>query len=46
MKIDSKKYPQIYLEQCKYNIKKKKVTDFIDAELELDSNDLDDSNSE
>ena len=46
MKIDKKNYPQVYLEQCKYKIKKKKVIDFIDAELDLDSDDSDDSNSE
>ena len=32
-------YPQIYLEQCKYKIKKRKMVDFIDAELDLISDD-------
>ena len=35
MKIDKKNYPQVYLEQCKYKGKKKKLVDFIDAELDL-----------
>ena len=37
MKMDKKYYPQVYLEQCKYKIKKKKLPEFIDVELELDS---------
>ena len=32
-----KKYPQVYLEECKYKIKKKKMPEFIDVELELDT---------
>ena len=39
-----KKYPGVYLEECKYKIKKKKIVKFIDAELDLD--DSDDSNSD
>ena len=46
MKADKKYYHQVYLEQCKYKIKKKKMVNFIDVELDLDSNDSDDSNSE
>ena len=42
MKIEKENYPQVYLEECKYKIKKKKITEFIDVELELDS----DSDSE
>ena len=34
MKMDKKNYPQFYLEEFKYNIKKKKMSKFIDAELE------------
>ena len=37
MKIDKKVYPQVYLEQCKYKLKKKKSIDFIDNEVELSS---------
>ena len=39
MKKDKKNYPQVYLEQCKYKIKKRKLVDFIDAELDLNSAD-------
>ena len=35
MKMEKKNYPQVYLEECKYKIKKKKVPGFIDIELEL-----------
>ena len=37
MKMDKKSHPQVYLEECKYKIKKKKIPEFIDVELELDS---------
>ena len=33
-------YPQVYLEECKYKVKKIQISRFINAELELDS-DLD-----
>ena len=33
MKIEKENYPQVYLEECKYKIKKKKITEFIDVEL-------------
>ena len=36
-------YPQFYLEECKYKIKKKKMTKCIVAELELDDFDNYDS---
>ena len=42
IRIDKKNYPQVYLEECKYKIKKKKMVKFIDTELNLD--DSDDSN--
>ena len=42
MKINKKNYPQVYLEECKYKIKKMQMSRFINAELELDSDsDLD-----
>ena len=42
MKMDKKSYPQVYLEKCKCEIKKKKMVRFIDVELELDdSSDFD-----
>ena len=37
MKMVKKNYPQVYLEECKYRLKKKKMSGFIDVELELDS---------
>ena len=36
MKMDKKPYSQEYLEECRYDLKKKKMARFIDAELELD----------
>ena len=44
MKMNKKDYPQLYLEECRYEIKKKKMVKFIDVELNLD--DSDSSNSE
>ena len=41
LKIYKKVYPQVYLEQCKYKLKKRKPTDFTDAEIELsEENDI------
>ena len=37
LKIGKKNYSQIYLEQCKYRIKRRKPVDFIDTELDLSS---------
>ena len=34
MRIEKKNYRQVYLEECKYKIKKTKMTNFIKAELE------------
>ena len=45
LKLDTKSYPKVYLEQWKYKIKRRKPVDFIDAEVDLsldDSDDLDD----
>ena len=42
LKLNEENYCQVYLEQCKYRQKKKKLIDFVDAELE-DSSDDDDS---
>ena len=36
MKMNKKNYPQVYLKECRYEIKKKKMIKFIDAELNLD----------
>ena len=37
LKVDKKNYPQVYLEQCKYKVKKRGMKSFIDYEIELDS---------
>ena len=37
MTMEKKNYPQVYLEECKYRMKKTKVIKFIEAELELES---------
>ena len=37
MEMEKKNYPQVYLEECKYKIKKIKIFEFIDAQLESDS---------
>ena len=33
LKIDKKAYPQAYLEQCKYKLKKRKIVNYIDDEI-------------
>ena len=33
LKIDKKAYPQAYLEECKYKLKKRKLVSFIDSEI-------------
>ena len=40
LKIDKKAYPQAYLEECKYKLKKRKLANFIDSEI------IDDSDSD
>ena len=45
LKIDKKAYPQAYLEECKYKLKKRKLVSFIDSEIIDDDSDSD-SNSE
>ena len=37
MNMDKKNYPQVYLEECKYKIKKIQMSRFINVELDLDS---------
>ena len=41
LRIEKKNYPQVYLEQCKYKIKRRKPVAFIDAEVDLSSSDTD-----
>ena len=37
MRMEKKNYLQVYLEECKYKIKKTKMTKFIEAEIKSDS---------
>ena len=37
MRMEKKNYPQVYLEECKYRMKKTKMTNFINVELESES---------
>ena len=37
LKVDKKWYPQVHLELCKYKVKKRKVKNLIDYEIDLDS---------
>ena len=39
LKIDKKAYPQAYLEECKYKLKKRKMVSFIDSEIIDDDSD-------
>ena len=42
LRINKKNHPQVYLEECKYKIKKTKMPKFIETELKSDSgSDLD-----
>ena len=47
LKIDKKAFPQAYLEQCKYKLKKRKPVNFIDFEIiDDDSDDDNDDDSD
>ena len=37
LKVDEKNYPQVYLERCKYKVKKREIKRLIDYEIDLDS---------
>ena len=43
MRMDKKYFPQVYLEECKYKVKKIQISRFIKAELKSDLSDLSDS---
>ena len=45
LKIDKKAYPQAYLEECKYKLKKRKIVSFIDSEIIDDDSDIDSHNN-
>ena len=46
MRIDKKNHPQVYLEECKYRIKKSQMSRFINIELKSDSDSELDSEEE
>ena len=37
MRMEKKNYPQVYLEECKYKIRKIQMSRFINTELDSDS---------
>ena len=41
-----KNYPQVYLEECKYKIKKIQISRFTNSELDLDSESDDDDDDD
>ena len=41
LNVEKKNYPRVYLEQCKYKLKKRKPVDFIDVVVDLSSSDTD-----
>ena len=41
LKIDKKSYPQAYLEECKYKLKKTKLVSLINSEIIGDDSDID-----
>ena len=43
LKIDKKAYPQAYLEQFKYKLKKRKIVNYIDDEIIDEDSDIDDA---
>ena len=45
LKIDKRAYPQAYLEQCKYKLKKRKIVNYIDDKIidEDSDSDIDDA---
>ena len=46
MRIDKKNHPQVYLEECKYRVKKIQMSRFINTELKSDSDSEPDSEVE
>ena len=46
MRIDKKNHPQVYLEECKYRVKKMQMSRFINTELKPDSDSEPDSEVE
>ena len=46
MKMNKKNYPQVYLEEWKYRVRKIQMSRFINAELELNSDSETESDTE
>ena len=46
MRMDKKKYPQVYLEECNYKINKIQMLKFINTELDSESDDESDNDSD
>ena len=46
IKMDKKNYPQVYLEECKYKIKKIQMSRFINTELDSDADSDSESDAE
>ena len=46
MEMENKYFPQVYLEECKYKIKKIQMSRFINAELDSVSDDDSDNDSD
>ena len=46
MRMDKKYFPQVYLEECKYKIKKIQMSRFISTEIDLNSGSDSESDSE
>ena len=41
LRVNKKNYPQVYLEQCKYKMKKRELKSFIDCDVDISSEDYD-----
>ena len=41
LRVNKKNYPEVYLEQCKYKMKKRELKSFIDCEVDFSSEDYD-----
>ena len=46
MRMEKKNYPQVYLEECKYKIKKIQMSRFISTELDSETDSVSDSESD
>ena len=46
MRMEKKNYPQVYLEECKYRIKKIQMSRFINTELKSESESESESESD